>query len=114
MLDKQVAAWNQKDLEGYMSGYWKSDALAFYSGGKVTRGWQATLDNYKAKYTGPGKELGTLTFTDLDVVDLGPKVALARGRWHLAMTTTKLDGLFSVILRKLPEGWRIIHDHSSL
>jgi hypothetical protein len=24
-----------------------------------------------------------------------------------------LRGLFTVILRRLPEGWRIVHDHSS-
>jgi beta-aspartyl-peptidase (threonine type) len=113
LLDTQAAAWNRKDLEGFMAGYWKSDQLTFFSGGKVTHGWQATLDNYTKKYTGPGKELGQLSFTDLEVIDLGPGVALARGRFHLAMTSSNPEGIFSLILRKLPEGWRIIHDHTS-
>ena len=40
LLDSQVGAWNRKDLEGYMAGYWKSPKLTFYSGGTVTAGWQ--------------------------------------------------------------------------
>jgi ketosteroid isomerase-like protein len=114
-LDAQVAAWNKKDLAGYMAGYWKSDALTFYSGGTITRGWQATLERYQKRYQGEGKEMGTLEFRELSVEPLGPKSAIARGRWHLAMTAGKeLEGLFTVIFKKLPEGWRIVHDHSSM
>jgi ketosteroid isomerase-like protein len=114
-LDAQVAAWNKKDLAGYMAGYWKSDALTFYSGGTITKGWQPTLDRYKQRYQGEGKEMGTLEFRELTVEPLAPRVAVARGRWHLAMSAGKeLEGLFTVILKKFPEGWRIVHDHSSV
>jgi beta-aspartyl-peptidase (threonine type) len=114
-LDAQVAAWNKKDLAGYMAGYWKSDLLTFYSGGTITRGWQATLERYRKRYQGEGKEMGTLEFRELTVEPLGPEAAVARGRFHLAMSAGKeLDGLFTVIFKKLPEGWRIVHDHSSV
>jgi beta-aspartyl-peptidase (threonine type) len=36
MLDSQVAAWNQGDVEGYMHGYWDSDSTVFSSGGTMT------------------------------------------------------------------------------
>jgi beta-aspartyl-peptidase (threonine type) len=114
-LDAQVAAWNQRDLPGYMAGYWKSDSLTFYSGGTITRGWQATLERYQQRYQGEGKEMGTLEFRELSIELVGPKAAIARGRWHLAMTGGKeLAGLFTVVLEKLPEGWRIVHDHTSM
>jgi beta-aspartyl-peptidase (threonine type) len=114
VLDAQVAAWNHKDLEGYMAGYWRSPELTFFSGGTVTRGWQATLDRYRRRYQGEGKEMGTLSFGDLSIERLGPEAAMARGEWRLRMSDNKeLKGLFTVILRKLPEGWRIVHDHSS-
>src|SRR6516162_2267178 len=58
VLEDQAAAWNKGDLEGFMAGYLKSDELTFFSGGKVTKGWQATLDNYRKRYQGDGKEMG--------------------------------------------------------
>ncbi len=114
LLDRQVEAWNKGDLEGYMAGYWNSDQLTFYSGGTITHGWQATLDRYKQRYQSAGHAMGKLDFSDLEVKPLGPQTAMARGQWHLVMPDKKeLRGLFTVILRKFPEGWRIIHDHSS-
>jgi beta-aspartyl-peptidase (threonine type) len=113
-LDAQVAAWNRKDLDGFMAAYWRSPELTFYGGATVTRGWQATLDRYRKKYQSEGREMGTLAFDDLVVERLGVEAALARGRWKLTFSTGKTaEGLFTLILRKQPEGWRIVHDHSS-
>src|SRR2546421_108695 len=64
VLDDQAAAWNKGDLEGFMKGYWKSDRLTFFSGDKKTGGWQATLERYRKKYQGEGKEMGRLTFSE--------------------------------------------------
>src|SRR5437868_3067751 len=64
VLEKQVAAWNRGDLEGYMDGYWRSPDLEFYGGDKVTLGWDATLARYRARYQGEGKEMGTLAFSE--------------------------------------------------
>ena len=114
VLAAQVEAWNRGDLEGYMAGYWKSPDLVFFSNGQETRGWQATLDRYRARYQGAGKQMGKLDFPAMDVVTLGPDAALARGRWRLKMPDGKeLTGMTTVVLRKRPEGWRIVHDHSS-
>ncbi|MDP9268851.1 MAG: nuclear transport factor 2 family protein [Acidobacteriota bacterium] len=119
VLDMQVAAWNRGDLEGYMAGYWKSERLTFFGGGSVTRGWDATLTRYRRKYQSAGKaSMGKLDFSGVEIEPLGPHSALARGRWHLAMSGDKtpdgkqLGGLTTLILRRLPEGWRIVHDHS--
>ncbi len=114
VLDSQVSAWNRGDLEGYMSGYWRSPNLTFFSGGTITRGWQPTLERYRKRYQGEGKEMGKLDFSDVEIEVLGAESALARGRWHLAMSGAKdVRGVFTVVLRKFPEGWRIVHDHSS-
>jgi beta-aspartyl-peptidase (threonine type) len=113
VLADQQAAWNKGDLEGYMAGYWKSPDLTFYSGKEVTRGWQATLDRYVKKYKADGKEMGKLTFSEIDVQVLGPETALVRGRWQLEMSKEKPGGLFTLLFRRLPDGWRIVHDHTS-
>ena len=110
----QVEAWNRGDLDAFMAGYWKSPDLVFFSNGTETRGWQATLDRYRARYQAEGKRMGTLDFPQFEILALGPEAAIARGRWRLKMPDGKeLSGMTSVVFRKLPEGWRIVHDHSS-
>ena len=113
VLTAQEAAWNRGDLDGFMKGYWKSDQLRFYSGGTVTSGWQATLDRYRKRYQAEGKEMGKLTFTDLEVEVLGPDAAMARGWWKLKLAKENPEGLFTLILKKYPAAWKIVHDHTS-
>jgi beta-aspartyl-peptidase (threonine type) len=113
VLAAQDEAWNRGDLEGFMKTYWKSDQLRFYSAGTVTSGWQATLDRYRKRYQAEGKEMGKLTFADLEVEVLGPDAAMARGRWKLKLTKENPEGLFTLILKKFPDGWKIVHDHTS-
>ncbi len=114
VLDRQVAAWNGHDLQGFMNEYWRSPELTFYSGGAVTSGWDATLERYKKRYQSEGTEMGTLAFDDLEVHMLGPNAAWVGGRWRLQMSGgKKLGGLFTLIFRRMPEGWRIVHDHTS-
>jgi len=114
VMDAQVAAWNSHDLEGFMAGYWNSPELTFFSGGTVSHGWQAALDRYRKGYQAAGKEMGKLEFQDLQVEMLGPQSAFVRGKFVLTMADGKQPhGLFTVVFREFPEGWRIIHDHSS-
>ena len=88
--------------------------LTFFSGAKQTTGWQATLDRYRATYASPGHEMGTLEFSAFRIEMLGPDAAFVRGAWHLAMSDGKTPhGLFTLVFRKFPDGWKIIHDHTS-
>lgn len=114
VLNTQVQAWNRGDLDGFVAWYWNSPEVVFQSGGSQVKGWEAMRDRYIKRYKADGKEMGALDFRDLDVIVLGPEAALARGRWRLKMKDGSTPGgLFTVIFRKLPEGWRIIHDHTS-
>jgi beta-aspartyl-peptidase (threonine type) len=97
-----------------MSGYWKSPELTFFSGAKETRGWEATLERYRATYGSPGHAMGKLDFSDLRIEMLGPEAAFVRGSWHLTMPDGKNpQGRFTLIFRKFGDGWKIIHDHTS-
>ena len=117
ILTTQAQCWNDGDIEGFMETYWKSENLTFSSGGKTTRGWQATLDNYKKSY--PKDEMGQLTFDGLEVTMLSEEAALVLGKWHLVMAQDEgkpdqaKDGNFSLVLRKMDGAWKIVHDHSS-
>lgn len=115
VLDRQVADWNRKDLDGFCEGYWKSPKLVFLSGGAKTTGWEPMRDRYRARYQGEGKEMGKLAFEEVEIEPLSPESAFARGRWELTMSGgAKVGGRFTLILRKLPEGWKIVHDHTSV
>jgi beta-aspartyl-peptidase (threonine type) len=114
VIDDQQAAWNRKDLEGFMSGYWNSPELTFFSGARESKGWQAALDRYKKNYQSAGHEMGRLEFANLRIEMLGPDAAFVRGEFHLTMSDGKKpQGLFTLIFRKFPDGWKIIHDHSA-
>jgi beta-aspartyl-peptidase (threonine type) len=114
VITDQQAAWNRKDLEGFMSGYWNSPELTFFSGAHESKGWQAALDRYRNKYQGEGHEMGHLEFSNLRIEMLGPEAAFVRGEFHLSMSDGKKpQGLFTIVFRKFPEGWKIIHDHSA-
>ena len=113
ILDEQTAAWNRGDLMGFMQGYWRSPEVTFFSGDSIIKGWESTLQRYRDKYQSAG-QLGQLSFTDENIQMLGPNAALVTARWHLVMTDgKKLEGLTTLLCRRLGEGWRIVHDHSS-
>jgi ketosteroid isomerase-like protein len=113
VLQAQVEAWNHHDLQGFMTGYWNSPELTFFSGGAETKGWQPTLERYKTRYQAEGRSMGTLSFSDLTVEMLSNDAAFARGRFEVVMPDGKQPrGVFTLIFRKFPEGWRIIHDHT--
>lgn len=112
VLLKQRDAWNDGDIDKFMETYWKSEDLTFSSGGKTTRGWQATLDRYKANYQ-TRQDMGTLTFGNLQTTMLGDEAALVLGEWNLDRGEP-IGGNFSLVLRKIDGAWVIIHDHTSV
>ena len=113
ILVTQAKAWNEGNLEKFMETYWNSDKLTFSGGGKTTYGWQGTLDKYRKSYA-PPKQMGRLHFDELDIMMIESNSALVLGNWHLKMKgDEKRDGNFSLVVKKLDSGWKIIHDHSS-
>ena len=114
VLNAQVAAWNRGDLDGYMAGYWRSAELEFYGGDTITKGFDETLARYKERYQSGGREMGHLDFSELTIHTNPSDTAWASGRWHLKMKDgSERKGLFTIILRKTRDGWKIVHDHSS-
>jgi beta-aspartyl-peptidase (threonine type) len=114
MLDRQVDDWNKHDLDGFANGYWNSPNLVFQSGTSKTEGWNGMRERYRKSYQGDGKEMGHLDFTSIEITMLGDDSAYARGQWKLTMADGKQPGgLFTLILRRFPAGWKIVHDHTS-
>jgi beta-aspartyl-peptidase (threonine type) len=113
VLSRQQEAWNAGDLEGFMTDYWDSEDLTFFSGGKVEKGHAALLARYRKRYQSEGKEMGTLTFSELDITPMGPSDALARGRWKVVTSKDTFEGYFALSLYRFADEWKIAHDHTS-
>lgn len=114
VLEAQVAAWNEGSIRGFMDGYARTDSLTFLSGGTVRLGWEQSTYAYIRAY--PSREaMGTLAFTDVHVRPLSAERALVWGRWRLTAGGGRppSSGLFTLLFERLPEGWRIVHDHTS-
>jgi ketosteroid isomerase-like protein len=112
VLRAQQDAWNRGDIDGFMNGYARSASTVFISEDTVKRGWQTVRDRYRKKYSNRA-EMGTLTFSDLEITLLSSDSAVASGRWKLKRANDEPHGRFTLILKRLPEGWRIVHDHTS-
>jgi ketosteroid isomerase-like protein len=112
VLQVQENAWNKGDLEKYMQGYWKNDSVMFIGKSGITYGWQKTLDNYKKGY--PGKEaMGKLNFTLLEMKPISAQYYFVVGKWHLQRTIGNLEGIFTLLFKKINGEWVIVADHSS-
>ena len=112
VLSAQQDAWNRGDVEEFMNGYWRSEETVFVSGDEVTRGWQKVLDRYKRKNSDRTK-MGRLNFFDLEITPLSDESAVVLGRWKLERKKDQPHGRFTLIFRRFPDGWKIVHDHTS-
>ena len=112
VLTAQQDAWNRGDIDAFMNGYAQSASTVFISEDEVTRGWETVRDRYRAKYSDRAK-MGTLSFSEIEVTMLSPDATVVLGRWRLKRTTDEPHGRFTLIFKRLPEGWRIVHDHTS-
>jgi uncharacterized protein (TIGR02246 family) len=112
VLREQQEAWNRGDIDGFMNGYARSPSTVFVSGDEVRRGWETVRERYRQKYSDHAK-MGTLTFSDIEITPLSADAAVVLGRWRLKRATDDPHGRFTLIFKRLPEGWRIVHDHTS-
>lgn len=111
----QAQAWNKGDLEKFMTGYLHSNETSYTSGGKIVWGYDALKERYEKRYGKSTESMGKLSFSDLKILDLEKNHALCIGHWHLEGAENKTyDGVFSLVLRHAKDGWKVIHDHTSL
>jgi len=113
LLAGQQAAWNRGDQDEFLVGYWRSEATAFAGSQGIVRGWQGLRERYRKGYP-DRRAMGTLEFSEVEVTPLCAEAALALGNWHLEREAGPVGGVFSLVLRRFPEGWRIVADHTSV
>ncbi len=112
LLAHQTAAWNEGDLAAFVAFYLDSPRMRFVSGGSVRYGMEDVLERYRRNYPGPAA-MGRLRFTDLDVRVLSEGFVFVFGRYRLAREGDAPTGLFTLLFERTPDGWKIVHDHTS-
>ena len=58
--------------------------------------------------------MGALQFSEISINETGEDSATATGRWHLDFEReADIGGGFTLELRRMPVGWRIVRDTTS-
>ena len=115
VLDRQVEAWNRGDIEAFMTTYLDSPDLTFSGKDGVTRGYRPVLERYRQRYS-TREAMGRLAFSEIELRMLGEDAALVLGKFQLTRSLAgggDSSGRFTLVLRRTPDGWKIIHDHTS-
>ena len=114
VLLAQERAWNQGDLAEFAKGYKDSPETLFVSR-EVSRGYAGMVESYRKNYP-TRAAMGTLTFSDLEVHPLDDKFAVTLGKYKLERGKKdggNAEGVFSLVMEKTAEGWKIVVDHTT-
>ena len=112
IMTEQEKAWNNGDVDGFMTAYWNNDSLKFIGSKGITYGWKNTLANYKKSY--PDKAtMGILTFSILNVEELSDTSCFVTGRWDLKREKGDVGGYYTLLWKKIDGKWVIVVDHTS-
>lgn len=112
LLQKQVADWNRGDIPAFMSGYWRSKYTEFVNDSGIYQGWEDVLNRYLHSYPNRAA-MGHLTFSGLEIHVLCADSAYVVGEYRLDRKKDTPRGVFTLIFKKFPEGWRIVNDHTT-
>jgi uncharacterized protein (TIGR02246 family) len=110
-IQESAGAWNRGDLAAFVADY---DETATFVTGKGLVGKEEMARRYAEKYFHAGKPDQTLRFEEVRVQPLGEGFALSTGRWAVSGGgKPEQSGWFSLVWKRTPGGWKIVHDHSS-
>ncbi|MEN8144729.1 MAG: nuclear transport factor 2 family protein [Gemmatimonadota bacterium] len=113
MMQDGARAFNEGRLDAFMSDYYESPSTTYIGGRGLVRGYDEIRERYLPWFE-PGAERDSLSFENLEARRLGAMYSLVTGRWLIhAGDEVAATGPFSLVLRRVEGGWRIIHDHSS-
>lgn len=111
ILTEQRKAWSENDIDAFMTGYLQSDELIFFSGGKISKGYNTTLANYKRNY--PTKEdTGELKFEIANITKISDDAYWVMGSYFLTREVGDANGTFMIIFKRINGEWKIIGDSS--
>jgi ketosteroid isomerase-like protein len=113
LLTESEHSWNAGDLDGFLYWYQRGEETSFMGAGGPIYGWETIRSRYAPRF-GPEADRDSLRFEDLQTRPLAPWLGLATARYVLFQgDSITSQGIFTLVLERTTEGWRIIHDHSN-
>lgn len=113
LLTASARSWNAGDLAGFMRWYRADGATTYIGSTGLIHGRDAISDRYAPLFE-PGASRDSLRFENLETRPIGPGLGLATANYVLFRgDSTSAYGIFTLIVQQTPDGWRIVHDHSS-
>ncbi|MDH4132151.1 MAG: nuclear transport factor 2 family protein [Gemmatimonadota bacterium] len=112
-FSRSAEAWTRGDLDAFMADYVQDSLTGYVTGGRVQHGFDRIRAGYAPRFA-PGATRDSLRFENFEVRPLAPRVALVTARFVLfSGGNTSASGPFSLVMERRPDGWKILHDHTS-
>jgi beta-aspartyl-peptidase (threonine type) len=110
---RSAVAWNSGDLAGFMEDYARDSLTSFMGARAPVYGWETIRDRYAPSFQ-PGARRDSLRFERFAVRPLSPTLALVTARFNLYRgDSVTASGPFTLVMERRPDGWKILHDHTS-
>jgi beta-aspartyl-peptidase (threonine type) len=112
-LERSAVDWNRGDLDGFLSDYAPESTTTFIDGRRARQGIDFIRGIYAPRFS-PGARRDSLHFEEVQVRGLSPMLAVVTARFVLQRgSEITASGPFTLVMERRPEGWKILHDHSS-
>jgi beta-aspartyl-peptidase (threonine type) len=104
----QLDAWNRHDIQGYLSVYWNSPELVSKTDSDQIFGFEALAAQLVSSFGSKPETMGHVRMDDLKIKILAPDTACIVGSYVVNTAAHVDSGENTEILRRFPEGWRIV------
>ena len=113
ILDRQAAAWNAGDLDGFMSAYSPSTTTTYIGSTGLIEGYEGIRERYAPLFE-VGAARDSLRFEELRTREVDARVGVATARYLLERGGVITSaGPFTLVLLNVEGAWRIVHDQSA-
>jgi len=108
-LDAAAEAWSSGDVDAVMATYVADEPLLVFLGDTPIKGPDAVRAALVARAAQPGG-LGQMTYEWFETLQFDVNTTVVSGRVVMRREGRTHRGLFTRVLRRTGDGWRIVHD----
>ncbi len=108
-LDAAAEAWSSGDVEAVMATYVSDEPLLVFLGDTPLKGPDSVRAALQARAAQPGG-LGQMTYEWFETLQFDVNTTVVSGRVVMRREGKTDRGLFTRVLRRTEDGWRIVHD----